>query len=141
MIGYPTPAERLAIAHSGGRNGSQPRFPPPDEPRAIIAALQAIYEAARGNANGARNYAKFAVRLARYAEFPNVQRALDGAIVVNVGQLSHAEELAFARAVRRGELLKWRGKWYPQEGAEYGMGPDKTCWSAWNPYKQEGAPR
>lgn len=55
--------------------------------------------------------------------------ALDGHVVVNIGQISPVMKAVMDRAVRAGKLSKWRGKWFPLAGAPFGIGPDKTCWS------------
>lgn len=59
--------------------------------------------------------------------------ALDGGVVVNIGQINPAMKAAMDRAVRAGKLAEWRGKWFPLAGASFGMGPDKTCSSAPRP--------
>lgn len=55
--------------------------------------------------------------------------ALDGQVVVSIGQVSPVMRAVMDRAVRAGKLAKWRGKWFPLAGAPFGLGPDKTCWS------------
>lgn len=57
-----------------------------------------------------------------------VDKALNGEVVVNIGQVDKPTARALDKMVRTGELLKWRGKWYPVAGASWGLGPDKTCW-------------
>jgi hypothetical protein len=61
-------------------------------------------------------------------------------VIPNVGQIPHDAVLALERAVRKGELAKWRGRWFPIAGAPFGIGPLKTCygppgsaerWSGW----------
>lgn len=59
--------------------------------------------------------------------FPN--DALDGQVVVSIGQITPVMKAVMDRAVRAGKLAKWRGKWFPVAGASLGLGPDKTCWS------------
>jgi hypothetical protein len=54
--------------------------------------------------------------------------ALAGEVAVNIGQLEPEEIRALNKAVKSGELVTWRGKWFPVTGASFGMGPDKTCW-------------
>lgn len=49
-------------------------------------------------------------------------------VLVNIGQVDAALQRALDRAVRAGELTKWRGKWHPLAGARFGLGPDKTCY-------------
>lgn len=55
--------------------------------------------------------------------------ALDGQVVVDIGQITPVMKAVMDRAVRAGKLAKWRGKWFPLAGASCGIGPDKTCWS------------
>lgn len=63
------------------------------------------------------------------AEHNFLNDALDGQVVVSIGQISPAMKAVMDRAVRAGMLSKWRGKWFPVAGAPLGLGPDKTCWS------------
>lgn len=58
-----------------------------------------------------------------------VQFALGGGVLVNTGQVTPDEVKALKRAVRAGQLISWRGKWFPEPGAAFGIGPDKVCWS------------
>lgn len=51
-----------------------------------------------------------------------------GGTIANIGQLDAATRRELDRMVRRGVLAKWRGHWFPIEGAPYGMGPLKTCY-------------
>lgn len=57
-----------------------------------------------------------------------VADALSGMVIVNIGQVSPAEQSALNKAVRAGKLAKWRGHWHPVAGAPFGIGPLKTCW-------------
>lgn len=57
-----------------------------------------------------------------------VPAALDGEVIVNIGQIAKETERELNKLWRAGTLLKWRGKWAPVAGASWGMGPDKTCW-------------
>ena len=54
--------------------------------------------------------------------------ALAGQIICDTGQLEAADTKALLRAVRAGELVKWRGHWFPVSGADFGIGPLKTCY-------------
>jgi hypothetical protein len=54
--------------------------------------------------------------------------ALAGQVIVNIGQLADADTKALTQAVRAGTLIKWRGHWYPIAGADFGIGPLKTCY-------------
>lgn len=57
-----------------------------------------------------------------------IEIARKGDVIVNIGQIDKVTARALDKLVRKGELLKWRGKWYPVAGAPWGLGPDKTCW-------------
>jgi hypothetical protein len=48
--------------------------------------------------------------------------------IADIGQLDPAAKVALKRAVKSGKLVSWRGKWAPVTGADYGLGPDKTCY-------------
>lgn len=58
---------------------------------------------------------------------PIVERA-QREVICNIGQLSMVERYQLDRAAKRGEIEKWRGHWYPEPGAPYGIGPLKSCW-------------
>jgi hypothetical protein len=49
-------------------------------------------------------------------------------VVVNIGQIDKPTKSALEREVRAGRLAKWRGYWFPVAGADYGIGPLKTCY-------------
>lgn len=69
-----------------------------------------------------------------------VSYAMDGHVVVSIGQLSKADSRSLDAAVRRGDLVKWRGHWFPLTGhPSYGMGPLKTCYSNVNPWCKGGS--
>lgn len=53
----------------------------------------------------------------------------EGAVLVNIGQLEDRCARQLDRLVKRGYLVKWRGRWYPVAGAQFGIGPLKTCWA------------
>jgi hypothetical protein len=57
-----------------------------------------------------------------------IPAAMNGEVIVNIGQIAPATERELNKLVRKGTLTKWRGKWYPVAGASFGLGPDKTCW-------------
>lgn len=70
-------------------------------------------------------------------------------VIPNIGQIDHRAKLALERAVRRGEISKWRGHWFPVAGAAFGIGPLKTCYgpnevcehfAAWREYQWHGQP-
>jgi hypothetical protein len=61
--------------------------------------------------------------------YDHLNRALDGEVLVDIGQVGPLSRKALDRAVRAGQLVKWRGKWFPLAGAAFGIGPDKNCWS------------
>ena len=85
-----------------------------------------------------------AVYLAVYLAEQEAKRAAEAArdfvaeakagVVCNTGQVTPEGKRQLERAVKRGELVKWRGYWYPQSGAPRGLGPLKTCYGATNPY-------
>lgn len=56
------------------------------------------------------------------------ERLLSGEVLVNIGQIDDHSKRQWDRLVRKGIVLKWRGKWYPITGDPWGMGPDKTCY-------------
>lgn len=49
-------------------------------------------------------------------------------VIANIGQITATEKRLLDKAVKRGEIAKWRGKWHPVAGAPFGIGPDKTCY-------------
>lgn len=49
-------------------------------------------------------------------------------VIADIGQVGGLWKRMLEREVRAGRLAKWRGKWFPQAGAPFGMGPDKTCY-------------
>lgn len=49
-------------------------------------------------------------------------------VIVCIGQLSTEHKLALDLMARRGQIQKWRGKWFPVAGAPMGLGPDKACY-------------
>lgn len=51
-----------------------------------------------------------------------------GEVVCNIGQVDAATKRELDRAVRQGVARKWRGCWFPDPGASWGIGPLKTCW-------------
>lgn len=51
-----------------------------------------------------------------------------GRVVVNIGQLDRIAKYQLEMEVRRGNIVKWRGHWYPVTGADWGLGPLKTCY-------------
>lgn len=57
-----------------------------------------------------------------------VAEALNGVVIRASGQLDKATTRELDRLVRAGTLAKWRGHWYPCAGANYGIGPLKSCW-------------
>lgn len=60
--------------------------------------------------------------------YDRLNAALDGEVVVNIGQVTPGEKRVLAQAVRAGKLTTWRGRWFPVAGAPVGIGPLKTCW-------------
>lgn len=57
-----------------------------------------------------------------------IAEALNGAVICNSGQCDKATVRALDKLVKAGKLAKWRGHWYPCAGANYGIGPLKSCW-------------
>lgn len=51
-----------------------------------------------------------------------------GEVVPNIGQIDDAARKSLERLVKLGAVAEWRGKWFPQAGSPFGMGPDKTCY-------------
>jgi hypothetical protein len=49
-------------------------------------------------------------------------------VVVDIGQIDHAQRRQLNNAAKRGEVAKWRGYWTPIPGASFGLGPAKTCY-------------
>jgi hypothetical protein len=58
----------------------------------------------------------------------NILEMAQNRVVPMIGQASTKERTALDRAVRRGEIEKWRGYWFPVAGAPFGIGPLKTCY-------------
>lgn len=63
-----------------------------------------------------------------YTKDEIISEALNGAVICNSGQVDKATVRALDNLVRAGKLAKWRGHWYPCAGANYGLGPLKSCW-------------
>ncbi len=57
-----------------------------------------------------------------------IDEALAGKVICNIGQVSAEAARKLDAMVKRGELAKWRGYWYPNAGANFGIGPLKSCW-------------
>lgn len=57
-----------------------------------------------------------------------IEEALAGEVVVNIGQVTDKEKRELDKLVKLGVLAKWRGHWHPLPGANFGLGPPKTCW-------------
>lgn len=51
-----------------------------------------------------------------------------GDVVCNIGQVDAETKRELNKLVRKGKARKWRGYWHPVAGANYGIGPLKTCW-------------
>ncbi len=52
-----------------------------------------------------------------------------GKVVVDIGHVTKEERRELDKLVRKGVALKWRGRWYSVPGAQFGIGPLKTCWA------------
>lgn len=50
-------------------------------------------------------------------------------VVVSVGQLTPADCRKLDRAVRAGDLTKWRGCWFPVGGAPEASQPSMRMWA------------
>lgn len=48
--------------------------------------------------------------------------------VVNIGQLDAQHKRELDRLAKRGVISKWLGFWHPVAGANFGIGPIKTCY-------------
>lgn len=59
-----------------------------------------------------------------------IPAALAGTVIVDIGQIAPETAKQLNKLVKTGTLIKWRGKWYPVAGASFGIGPDKTCYTA-----------
>lgn len=55
--------------------------------------------------------------------------ALNGQVVVCIGQVSVAQRRKLDAAARRGLILRWRGFWHNPLGT-CGIGPLKVCYAA-----------
>jgi hypothetical protein len=66
-----------------------------------------------------------------------LDRALNG-VLCDIGQIDKLTKGKLNRAVRAGKLQKWRGRWCPEPGAPWGIGPLKTCYGVENPYRDAG---
>lgn len=53
--------------------------------------------------------------------------------IVDTGQLTPSDKRELNAAVRRGEIRKWKGYWWPAPGADHGIGPLKTCYGPAEP--------
>lgn len=49
-------------------------------------------------------------------------------VIANIGQIDKPDQRLLDRAVKLGTISKWRGRWFPEAGAPYGLGPLKTCY-------------
>jgi hypothetical protein len=66
---------------------------------------------------------------ATHDTYCRLNAALEGAVIVSLGQVTPGEKRVLDQAVRAGKLVKWRGHWFPVAGCpQYGLGPLKTCW-------------
>jgi hypothetical protein len=52
-----------------------------------------------------------------------------GGVIVNIGNIDVATARTLDKLVKAGTLAKWRGYWFPVAGAQFGIGPLKTCWA------------
>ena len=56
-----------------------------------------------------------------------------GMVVVNIGQINKPTAQKLDALVRTGTLRKWRGRWFPIAGGDWGLGSLKTCWGKAQP--------
>lgn len=49
-------------------------------------------------------------------------------VIPNIGQVKGVWRKALEHEVRAGRLVTWKGKWFPIAGAQFGVGPNKTCY-------------
>lgn len=68
-----------------------------------------------------------------------IPAALGGKVIVQISQIAPGTVKQLDKLVRSGELIKWRGHWYPVAGASFGIGPLKTCWGLRSKYAPEAA--
>lgn len=52
-----------------------------------------------------------------------------GEVLVNIGQIDRDLQRSLELAVKRGQIAKWRGFWFPQAGAHFGISPLKSCYA------------
>lgn len=58
-----------------------------------------------------------------------IHQAACGEVICEVGQINKETARALDKLVKGGHLKKWRGRWYPIAGCQFGIGPLKTCWA------------
>lgn len=63
-----------------------------------------------------------------------IDALLGGEVVCNIGQINPATQRVIDKMIRRGEVVKWRGYWYPVAGASFGIGPLKSCYGLTSRY-------
>lgn len=63
-----------------------------------------------------------------------IPSAMNGNVIVNIGQIAPQTVRQLDKLVRAGTLVKWRGYWYPVAGASFGIGPLKSCWGLASKY-------
>lgn len=49
-------------------------------------------------------------------------------VIADIGQVKGAWKRPLEHEVRNRRLVKWRGHWFPNAGAPWGIGPLKTCY-------------
>ena len=57
-----------------------------------------------------------------------IEDVLAGKVICQIGQVDQATQKQLDKMVRAGGIQKWRGYWHPVPGAQFGIGPLKTCW-------------
>ena len=51
-----------------------------------------------------------------------------GEVIANIGQVDAPTARALDKLVKASQIAKWRGHWFPDAGAPWGIGPLKTCY-------------
>jgi hypothetical protein len=49
-------------------------------------------------------------------------------VIADIGQVKGVWKKTLDREIKAGRIVKWRGYWFPIAGAQFGIGPLKTCY-------------
>lgn len=60
-------------------------------------------------------------------------------VIANCGQVRGVWKRTLEREIRKGRLVKWRGRWFPIAGAPFGLGPLKVCYGTAEARERVGA--